>query len=89
MARISIKDNELVALLPKHLRESSELKSAAKLILGDLLFLYGRDFAKENGFVFRTNQDLMKDTGIKNGYTVTRTLRKLEVEGFKIGRAHV
>lgn len=82
MGNISVKDNELVALLPKHLRESSELKSAAKLILGDLLFLYGRDFAKENGFVFRTNQDLMKDTGIKNGYTVTRTLRKLEVEGF-------
>ena len=82
MARISIKDNELVALLPKHLRESNELKSAAKLILGDLLFLYGRDFAKENGFVFRTNQDLMKDTGIKNGYTVTTALRKLEVEGF-------
>ena len=81
MARISIKDNELVALLPEHLRES-KLTSAAKLILGDLLFLYGRDFAKENGYVFRTNQDLMKDTGIKNGYTVTTTLRKLEVEGF-------
>ena len=81
MGKISVKDNGLVALLPEHLRES-KLTGAEKLILGDLLFLYGRDFAKENGFVFRTNQDLMKDTGIKNGYTVTRTLRKLEVEGF-------
>ena len=53
MGNISIKDNELVALLPEHLRESNELKSAEKLILGDLLFLYGLDFAKENGFVFK------------------------------------
>lgn len=82
MGNISVKDNELVALLPKHLRESSELKSAAKLILGDLLFLYGRDFAKENGFVFRTNQDLMNDTGIKGESTVIKALAKLEIEGF-------
>ena len=82
MGNISIKDNELVALLPKHLRESNELKGAAKLILGDLLFLYGRDFAKENGFVFRTNQDLMNDTGIKNRSTLIKALAKLKVEGF-------
>ena len=81
MGKISIKDNELVALLPKHLRES-KLTGAAKLILGDLLFLYGRDFAKENGFVFRTNQDLMNDTGIKCEGTLIKALRKLEIEGF-------
>lgn len=82
MGNISIKDNELVSLLPKHLRESSELKSAAKLILGDLMFLNNREFAKENGFVFRTNQDLMKDTGIKGESTVIKALAKLEIEGF-------
>ena len=82
MGNISIKDNGLVALLPKHLRESSELKSAAKLILGDLMFLNNRDFAKENDFVFRTNQDLMKDTGIKGESTVIKALAKLEIEGF-------
>ena len=81
MGKISIKDNGLVALLPEHLRES-KLTGAEKLILGDLLFLYGRDFAKENGFVYRTNQDLMKDTGIKSGNTLVKTLRKLEVKGF-------
>ena len=82
MGNISIKNNELVALLPKHLRESNELKGAAKLILGDLLFLYGRDFAKENGFVFRTNQDLMNDTGIKCRNTLIKALAKLEINGF-------
>lgn len=82
MGKICIKDNELVALLPKHLRESSELKSAAKLILGDLMFLNNRDFAKENGFVFRTNQDLMNDTGIKGESTVIKALAKLEINGF-------
>ena len=81
MGKISVKDNELVALLPEHLRES-KLTGAEKLILGDLLFLYGRDFAKENGFVFRTNQDLMKDTGIKSSSTLCLTLRKLEIKGF-------
>ena len=82
MGNISIKDNELVALLPKHLRESNELKGAAKLILGDLMFLNNRDFAKENGFVFRTNQDLMNDTGIKGESTVIKALAKLEINGF-------
>lgn len=82
MGNISIKDNGLVALLPKHLRESNELKSAAKLILGDLMFLNNRDFAKENGFVFRTNQDLMNDTGIKGESTLIKALAKLEINGF-------
>ena len=81
MGKISVKDNGLVALLPEHLRES-KLTGAEKLILGDLLFLYGRDFAKENGFVYRTNQDLMKDTGIKSSSTLCLTLRKLEINGF-------
>ena len=82
MRNISIKDNELVALLPKRLRESNELKGAAKLILGDLMFLNNRDFAKDNGFVFRTNQDLMNDTGIKGESTVIKALAKLEINGF-------
>lgn len=82
MGNISIKDNGLVALLPKHLRESNELKGAEKLILGGLMLLNNRDFAKENGFIFRTNQDLMKDTGIKSEGTLIKALAKLEINGF-------
>ena len=61
---------EVLALLPQDVKESNELKDAAKLILANLMLLNGTDFAKNEGYLFRTNQALKEDTGIKSEKTI-------------------
>ena len=69
--------NDLLSLLPKKVRESSELTKNAKLVLADLILLCGTDYANENGCCYRSNEDLMKDTHIKSHNTLSSCLTKL------------
>lgn len=70
-------ENDLLNLLPKKVRESSELTKSAKLVLADIIHLCGTDYANENGCCYRTNEDLMKDTHIKSRETLSTCLAKL------------
>ena len=70
-------ENDLLSLLPKKVRESSELNKSAKLVLADIILLCGTDYANENGCCYRTNEDLMKDTHIKSRSTLSVCLTKL------------
>ena len=62
---------ELLAFLPQDLQNSKELTISAKLVLGDIIFLYGMEDAKKNGYVFRSYNDLMKDTLIKSKTSIS------------------
>ena len=73
---------EVLALLPKYVKESNELTDAAKLILANLMLLNGTDFAKNEGYLFRTNQALKEDTGIKSEKTIIAAVNKLIELGF-------
>ena len=70
-------ENDLLNLLPKKVRESSELTNNAKLVLADIIFLCGTDYANEYGCCYRTNKDLMKDTNIGSHHTLSSCLTKL------------
>lgn len=52
----------LISLVPSDIRKSKELTKSDKILLGQLVFLYGMNKAKENGYVFRTNALLKEDT---------------------------
>lgn len=69
--------NDLLNLLPKKVIESSELSKSAKLVLADIIFLCGTNYANENGCCYRSNEDLMKDTHIKSRETLSTCLAKL------------
>lgn len=73
---------EVLALLPQGVKESNELTDAAKLILANLMLLNGTDFAKNEGYLFRTNQALKEDTGIKSEKTIIAAVNKLIELGF-------
>lgn len=73
---------EVLALLPTEVKESNELTDAAKLILANLMLLNGTDFAKNEGYLFRTNQALKEDTGIKSEKTIIAAVNKLIELGF-------
>ena len=73
---------EVLALLPQDVKESNELTDAAKLILANLMLLNGTDFAKNEGYLFRTNKALKEDTGIKSEKTIIAAVNKLIELGF-------
>ena len=73
---------EVLELLPTNVKETNELTDAAKLILANLMYLNGTDFAKNEGYLFRTNQALMQDTGIKSEKTIIVAVNKLIEFGF-------
>ena len=73
---------ELLAMLPQDLQNSKELTDSAKLVLGNIFFLYGMEYAQNNGFVYRTNLKMMEETGIKSEHTLIFAIKKLESLGF-------
>lgn len=74
----SQEQKELIALLPDGLPKMTD---GAKLVLSNIIYLYGTDFAKENGYVFRSTDDMLKDTGISSKTTLSRANRQLTLLG--------
>lgn len=65
----------LIALVPTH-EITNKLTESAKLVLGNIILLYGMDKAAENGYVFRDNITMCEETG-KSEKTVIASVRKL------------
>lgn len=70
---------ELLAFLPTELQNSKEITDSAKLVLGNIIFLYGMEEAQKNGYVYRTNQKMMEETGIKSEHTLIGAVRLLKI----------
>ena len=75
--KLSDSQLELIALLPKGLPAMTD---GAKLVLSNIIKWYGTDFTNENGFVYRSNADLMKDTEIGGKTRLTNAIRELELK---------
>lgn len=69
---------ELLALLPNKIRKSDELTDSAKLVLANIIFGFGMDKAKENGYVYKSDDDMANDCGISKS-TVGVAVRQLEI----------
>ena len=72
---------KLLAILPKTLKNSKELTDSSKLVLSNIIFLYGMEEAQKNCFVYRTNTKMMEETGIKSEHTLIVARRHLELLG--------
>ena len=68
---------ELLALLPKELKNSKELTDSSKLVLSNIIFLYGMEDAQKNGYVYRSYDDLMKDTFIQSRTSISKAIALL------------
>lgn len=63
-------------LLPKNIEQSKELSKNAKRLLDYFILWNGTDQAKENGYFFRSNNDIENDLKIHT-MTLIRGLREL------------
>ena len=78
---------ELLALLPQELKNSQELTDSARLVLSNIIFLYGMEDAQKNGYVYRSYDDLMKDTLIKSKTSISKAIALLlQKEFIKVTR---
>ena len=80
--KITDRQENLLGLLPKKLKNTKDLKTSSKILLSYIIELYGMDFAKVNGYVYRTNTEILKDTEIKQKRTLIDAARELELKGY-------
>ena len=80
--KLSEKQKDLLAFLPNEIRKSNELTDLTKVLLGNLIFLNGMDKAKENGYVYRTNEKLLEETEIGSKTTLMNAIALLSNNGY-------
>ena len=69
---------ELLAVLPQGVEIINKLTKSQKLVLAQIVLMYGMDYAADNNYVFRDNEKLMEDTGIKSNKTIITSVRVLQ-----------
>ena len=78
--KLNEEQRELLSLIPESMKKL-KLNNSTKLILADIILWYGTEHAKNNGFMYRTNKDFMKDTGLRSEHTVIIAVNKLQSLG--------
>ena len=76
------RQKDLLALLPNNLKNTKDLKESSKILLSYIIEMYGMDFAKVNGYVFKTNKEILSQTDIKQERTLIDAARELELNGY-------
>ncbi len=78
---IKYTNEELLEVLPSSLRESKELTTKQKVILGQLIIYNGLNVVKKDGYFYRSNKDLCNDCDIQEK-TLIAAVNKLVMLGF-------
>ena len=74
-------NEELLEVLPSSVKETKELTSKQKVVLGQLILYNGLEIAKKDGYFYRSNKDLCNDCEVQEKTLIT-AVRKLESLGF-------
>ena len=74
-------NEELLEVLPYNLRDSRELTTKQKVVLGQLIIYSGLNETKNNGYFYRSNKDLSNDCDIQEKTLIT-AINKLVSLGF-------
>ena len=76
-----MKQNDFYEILPNYIKETKDLTIGSKNVLAALLFLNNNEYSKENGFFYRSNEDLITDSQVSKP-TLIKSLSQLEMMGF-------
>ena len=82
--RLTQEQQDLIAVLPLAITKSEvykKLTDAQRLVLAQIDLQDGTDFSADNGYIYATNGDLMKNTGIASEHTVIGAVRRLVDDG--------
>lgn len=75
--KLTDEQKEMLELLPNGL---PKMNIATELVLANIIKWYGTDYGKEHDCIFRTNEDMAKDTGLSKQSVIT-SVRILEMLG--------
>lgn len=78
---VNYTNEELLDVLPPSLRESKELTTKQKVVLGQLVIYNGLEIVKKDGYFYRSNKDLCNDCNIQEK-TLIAAVNKLVMLGF-------
>ena len=78
---IKFKNDEMLEVLPASIIATNELTYKQKVILAQLVIYNGLEQAKNEGFFYRSNKDLMNDCEVSEPTLIT-SIKKLESLGF-------
>lgn len=78
---IKYTNEELLDVLPSSLRESKELTTKQKVILGQFVVYNGLNIVTKDGYFYRSNKDLCSDCEVQEK-TLILAVNKLEALGF-------
>lgn len=78
---VNYTNEELLEVLPPSLRESKELTTKQKVVLGQLVIYNGLEIVKKDGYFYRSNKDLCNDCDIQEK-TLIAAVNKLVMLGF-------
>ena len=78
---VNYTNEELLEVLPPSLRESKELTTKQKVVLGQLVIYNGLEIVKKDGYFYRSNKDLCNDCDVQEK-TLIAAVRKLETLRF-------
>ena len=78
---VNYTNEELLDVLPPSLRESKELTTKQKVVLGQLVIYNGLEIVKKDGYFYRSNKDLCNDCDIQEK-TLIAAVNKLVMLGF-------
>lgn len=78
---IKYTNEELLDVLPPSLRESKELTTKQKVILGQFMVYNGLDIVTKDGYFYRSNKDLCSDCDVQEK-TLIAAVNKLVMLGF-------
>lgn len=62
--KLTVKQEELIALIPQAIIDSQNFSDATKLVLGQIDFMHGTDFAEMNGYIFCSDNKMSDETGV-------------------------
>ncbi|WP_028906538.1 helix-turn-helix domain-containing protein [Xylanibacter ruminicola] len=78
---VNYTNEELLEVLPPSLRESKELTTKQKVVLGQLVIYNGLEIVKKDGYFYRSNKDLCNDCDVQEK-TLIAAVNKLVMLGF-------
>lgn len=79
--KFSDEQQELIDIMPLELYKGKNLSDSELLMLAQIVFQYGTDYAQQNGNVYKSDRDMMNATGLSIN-TIGKARKGLQLKGF-------
>lgn len=79
--KFSDEQQELIDIMPHELYKGKNLSDSELLMLAQIVYQYGTEYAQQNGNVYKSDRDMMNVTGLSIN-TIGKARKGLQLKGF-------